>query len=170
MPTTVREHRCLLISPSDASDERELIEKTATEWNNSVGQFHQLQIRIRRWEADVAPDLRSPGQEVINREIVEEADFGIAVFRLRLGTPTGRFRSGSLEEIEELSKAGKRVLVYLYEGPFEKKEIDHQQLGQLDEEETRLWEKGLVASYDSLEDLQEKVRLHLSQILLIKLA
>lgn len=50
-------------------------------------------------------------QEALNEQLVDLADFGLAMFANRLGTPTGVAPSGTVEEIEGLLAAGKHVSV-----------------------------------------------------------
>lgn len=50
-------------------------------------------------------------QLIINNSIIKNADMVIALFGSRLGTPTARATSGTIEEIEEMIKAGKQVFV-----------------------------------------------------------
>lgn len=47
-------------------------------------------------------------QLIINNSIIKNADMVIALFGSRLGTPTARATSGTIEEIEEMIKAGKQ--------------------------------------------------------------
>jgi hypothetical protein len=51
-------------------------------------------------------------QAILNKQIVESGDILIGIFGYRLGTPTGKAQSGTIEEIEEFRKAGKYVALY----------------------------------------------------------
>jgi hypothetical protein len=50
-------------------------------------------------------------QEALNEQLVAVADFGVAMFANRLGTPTGVAPSGTAEEIDVLHAAGKHVSI-----------------------------------------------------------
>src|SRR5262245_56094076 len=99
MPKTVLEFRCLLISPGDVTLERDAVSDAVTRWNAQVGEALGARVHVVRWETHGVPDASAPAQEVLNRQIVDDCDIGIAVFWARLGTPTGEHQSGSIEEI-----------------------------------------------------------------------
>jgi hypothetical protein len=92
---------------------------------------------------------------------VDEADLGIALFWSRLGTPTGEFPSGSLEEITRLAVSKKRVMVYFKTAPIPQEAAgeEFQRLVKLKEE---LKSTDLFDTFDSLPSLREKVILHLT--------
>lgn len=51
----------------------------------------------------------------------------VAVFWTRLGTDTGEYASGTMEEVEEFRAAGKPVLLYFSSGPIAPERIDSEQ-------------------------------------------
>ena len=52
-------------------------------------------------ENNSVPDYGVDAQEVMNRQIPSDYDISLGIFWTRLGTPTGRFGSGTQEEIED---------------------------------------------------------------------
>ena len=121
MARTVVEYRCLLISPSDVDAERAAISEVVGEWNAQVGSVLGARVHLVRWETHSVPDAAAPPQEALNRQIVDESDFGLAVFWGRLGSPTGSHLSGSIEEIDRLRARGARVLLYFSTSPIPKR-------------------------------------------------
>ena len=112
MAKRVIEYRCLMISPSDVEAERNAVSQVIELWNAQVGSALDARIHLFRWETHAVPDASGPPQQVLNRQIVDECDFGIAIFWARLGSPTTTHLSGSIEEIDRLRERGARVLVY----------------------------------------------------------
>src|SRR5690349_774192 len=112
MPQNVTVYRCMVISPSDVQEERDAIADVIDQWNGTVGRELNIRVEAVRWEQHGVPDLAARGQQVINKQLVDSADFGVAVFWAKLGTPTGGHESGSAEEIARLLSRGARVLVY----------------------------------------------------------
>ena len=96
MSRPITEYRCLLISPGDVAEEREGLAKAVDRWNAQVGDALDARVRLVRWETDGVPDASAPPQQVLNRQIVDESDFGVALFWARLGTPTGTHAAGSV--------------------------------------------------------------------------
>jgi hypothetical protein len=110
-----------------------------------------------RWETDAVPELGEDGQEVINRQLVDECDIVVALFHSRLGAPTPRAVSGTVEEIERARARGVPVHIYFSEMPIPR-DVDPDELKRLNEYRSVLQAEGLLGSYASLEDLSAKVR------------
>jgi len=106
MAKTVIEYRCLFISPSDVEAERKAISEVISSWNAQIGESLGTRIELVRWESHSIPEIGDEPQAILNRQLVDNCDFGIAVFWSRLGTPTADHVSGSIEEIEKLMERG----------------------------------------------------------------
>jgi hypothetical protein len=102
----------LIASPSDVSDERDLVERAIHDWNAAHFQSLGILLNPIRWETHAYPASGDRPQAIINRQIVESGDILIGIFGYKLGTPTGAAQSGTIEEIEEFRRAGKYVALY----------------------------------------------------------
>lgn len=109
--------------------------------------------RPLRWERDVVPAWGAGPQDCINRELVDAADGLIALFWHRIGAPTERHTSGTVEEIERFAAAGKRPAVYLNREPVPA-DVDLSQLKALREYEESARPRGLMFGFESREELQ----------------
>jgi hypothetical protein len=69
------------------------------------------------WTEHAVAEFGERPQAILNHQIVDEADLAVALFRDRLGTPTGQSESGTAEEIEILVEAGKPVAVLANSAP-----------------------------------------------------
>jgi hypothetical protein len=164
----VKQHRqvlrCLIISPGDVADERDHVEKAITRWNEDEGRRVDVVIEVLRWERHAVPDSGAEPQQILDRQLVEDADFGIAVFWTRLGTPTTNFPSGSAEEIQLLTDAGRRVMVYVRTAvPPESVEPEQYERlrAYLDDHVGR---QTLFRTFDESKDIEELVRDHLGSV------
>lgn len=102
----------LIASPSDVSDKRNEIEKQIFEWNKQYAEELNIVLLPKRWE-DVAPAYSTGDpQQLLNEKLVEKSDILIGVFWTRLGTPTARYSSGTLEEISICIEKGKEIMLY----------------------------------------------------------
>ncbi len=74
---------------------------------------HRIAVEITYWHDDGRAVIINgqSGQDVLNNQIVYPADGTIAMFYTRLGTPTDKYQSGTVEEIEKSLELGKHVAV-----------------------------------------------------------
>lgn len=165
MPKQTIEYRCLLISPSDVSEERDALTDLVNKWNAQIGAGLYARVELVRWESHATPDMSDTPQNIINAQLVEDCDFGIAVFWSRLGTPTASHPSGSVEEIYKLIHKGARVLVYFCDRPVPQSALHDKQFGRLQEIRSGFQEQGLLATYTDVTSLREQVQLHLTNFM-----
>jgi hypothetical protein len=165
MPKQTIEYQCLLISPSDVLEERDALTELVNNWNAQIGRGLGVRVELVRWESHATPDMADSPQNVINIQLVEDCDLGIAVFWSRLGTPTSSHPSGSVEEIYKLVHKGARVLVYFSERPIPQSALHDDQFPKLQEVRTQLQDQGLLATYSNIANLREQVQLHLTNVI-----
>jgi len=90
-------YEVLIASPSDLSDERGKIVKAICEWNFSS---KRIAFSPLLWEWNAVSTADQSPQEAINEQLLSRADFVIAAFKGRLGTPTeDGFQAGTIEEL-----------------------------------------------------------------------
>ncbi len=153
----------LIASPGDTRPARDVVEATVLSWNRDRARAQRVVLLSLRWEFDAVPELGGgDAQAIINKQLVDEADIVIGLFHGRLGQPTPRGVSGTVEEIERSIKRGARVHVFFSEMPLPG-DVDPDQLKALRELQAKLQKRGLIGSYASHEDLSAKVRTCLEQ-------
>lgn len=155
----------LIISPSDVEDERRAVTDTIVAWNAHAGQSLGVSIDPVRWESHSRPELGDRPQSIINRQLVDGCDFGIAIFWSRLGTPTGGHKSGSAEEIERLLAMNKNVMVYLKTAPIPQRSLRDDQYQRLQSFKKTLGSRGLYTNFETETDLTRFLTLHLTSLL-----
>lgn len=98
--------KVFIASPGDTVLEREEIENIIYEWNIRNAERENVFLQPVRWEKSISPEYSTTkdGQEIINERILKDSDMIVMVFKSKLGSPTKRFESGSLEELEYFSK------------------------------------------------------------------
>src|SRR5581483_9879728 len=117
MPKQVAHYKCMVISPGDVEDARDAVVAAITDWNAHAGESLGAKIEPVRWESHARPEMGAGPQEIINKQLVDDCDFGVAIFWSRLGSPTAKHPSGSVEEIERLIAKGANVMVYFCDAP-----------------------------------------------------
>jgi len=106
----------MIVSPSDVLEEREVIRSVLHDLNNIHAKSDQCVFLPVGWDTHSSSELGARGQDLINQRVLRDSDLLVAAFRHRIGTPTGGFPSGSVEEIRRHMDAGKPAMVYFYRG------------------------------------------------------
>lgn len=106
----------MIASPSDVNAERRAIREAILDWNYKNSRENEIVLMPLGWETHSAPLLGEGqdkrGQKVINDMVLKHADVLVAIFKARIGSPTGKAASGTIEEIELHCSVGKPVLRY----------------------------------------------------------
>jgi hypothetical protein len=108
--------------------------------------------------------LEERAQGIINKKLVSTSHLLIAVFRSRIGSPTGKEISGTVEEIKEFKKAGKPILLYFYQGDVSLRNLDAKQLSLLGQFKQEVSRAGLVGDYGNISQLREHLAYHLTSV------
>lgn len=145
---------CLIISPGDVGEERRAIAEEIMRWNGTSGRSIGAIVAPVMWEAHARPAQTAAAQEVINEQLVDDCDFGIALFWSRLGTPTAKSASGSAEEMERLKSQAKDVLVYFKTASIPQP-IDVTEYERLDEYRKSI--TGLTGKFANSDELRGRV-------------
>ncbi len=153
--------RIFIASPSDTASERQVISDVVRDWNSAHSNTSSFILQDRRWELDSVPEVGAPPQEILNRQLVDDADIVIAVFSSRLGTPTNDASSGTVEEIKRVASAGKPVLIYFSNASLPR-DHDPRQFQLLMEYKDRLKSESLYGEYTTIHDLRQIVTRHLA--------
>jgi hypothetical protein len=156
-------YRVLIASPGDLQEEREVIEKVVHQWNASHATAHNAVLLPVRWESHAVPEYGDRPQAILNRRLVRACDLLIGAFWTRVGTPTGGFQSGTLEEIEQITRAGKPALLYFSSRQIDPGRVDLDQLKRVREMRSRLEQVALVGEFSSPDQLESRLTRDLVQ-------
>ena len=88
MGKSILTYKCLVISPGDLAPAREAVRDAIDRWNASVGELIEVRIEAVAWETHGVPESSGSPQAILNNQIVDAADLGIALFWTRLGMPS----------------------------------------------------------------------------------
>lgn len=101
-------YKVFISSPSDLSDERKKIKEIVEIQNVGEG----IELKAILWEVDLPTTSGVSPQNVINMELLDDADILIGLFATRFGSPTENHASGTVEEIEIFISSGRPVIMY----------------------------------------------------------
>lgn len=155
--------RVMIASPSDVASERQKIRDIIHEWNAIHSTDRQTVLLPVGWETHSSPSMEDRAQSVISKQVLADCDLLVAVFWTRLGSPTGKAASGTVEEIEEHLSAGKPAMLYFSNVPVQMGSVDDGQYQALLKFKKECFERGLVEGYETLSEFQEKFRRQLAQ-------
>ena len=96
-----------LAAPADVARERRFAEAVIDDLNRNVAAQKKLVLQAVGWERDTFPGYGADAQTIINDQIADMARYAIFVGIVgnRLGTPTPRAASGTVEEFERAADA-----------------------------------------------------------------
>ena len=107
-----RVYHIMIGAPSDIKEEVEILKNVVHKWNDLNSEKEKIVLIPKHWASSTYPTAGARPQESINKQIVDKSDLLISIFGARLGAPTGKASSGSIEEIDEHLNAGKPVMVF----------------------------------------------------------
>lgn len=157
----------MIASPGDVHEERQAARGVIHDWNYIHSLSTNSVLMPVGWETHSSPDLGGRAQELINDRVLADCDLLVGIFWTRLGSPTGKSASGTVEEIERHVDAGKPAMVYFSARPVAPEQFELDQYNMV--RKFKIWcqDKGLTQDYDSSSDFREKFR-HQLQITVLK--
>ena len=155
----------MIASPSDVTAERNIIRDVLSEWNAINAEKNNIFLLPVSWESHSAPEMGDRPQAIINKQILKESDLLVGVFWTRIGTDTGEYISGTVEEIEEHIKYGKPTMLYFSSVPVIPDSVDQDQYSKLKEFRDSCRERGLFETYTALDEFRNKFYRQLQLIL-----
>jgi hypothetical protein len=154
-------YNVMIASPNDVPSERNIVKEVVYEWNAVHSQSRKIVLLPIGWETHSSPEMGSRAQAILNDQILNKCDLLVGIFWTRIGTETGGYLSGTVEEIERHVASGKPAMLYFYGKPVEKGSVDKEQYSNLKKFRESCQERGLYATYDNHSDFREKFYHHL---------
>lgn len=168
MPRTLHQLRVFVASPNDVQPEKERLEKIIRELNLTYAADLALQLELLRWETHSYPSFGVDAQAVINEQIGGDYDIFIGILWSRVGTPTSRFASGTLEEFQAAYQKWKSdsnsitLMIYFKDEPVAPSQLDTDQLRQVQDFKKGLPpEGGFYWLFGTTDEFETNARLHL---------
>jgi hypothetical protein len=170
-------YRILIASPADVVREKAVAREIMHAWNSVHGFDEEISLEPVSWDRDAFPEVRaslgtkrrgegvSGGQSILDEQF-ENCDAVVAIFWSRIGTPTGRYPGGTVQEVRRFLKAKKHVSVYFSSRPLDPKTLNKEQYEALMKFKAWLVRKGLVWTYSSINGFKDLFRDHLARIVM----
>lgn len=136
------------------------------EWNAVHSEDKAVVLLPISWETHAQPSMGQRPQAIINKQILHGCDVLVAVFWTRLGSSTGAAPSGTVEEINEHHAAGKPTMIYFSNAPVRPESVDDVQYKALRTFRAECEVRGLIETYESLDEFHEKFARQLAQLVI----
>ena len=149
-------YNVMIASPGDVDNERRIVRGIVYEWNVIHSMRRKIILLPIGWETHSFPAMGARPQKIINSQILKNCDLLVGIFWTRIGTETGLYPSGTVEEIEEHIKAGKPAMLYFSNKPAHPDSINPQQYDKLIVFKKSCQARGLYETYDSISEFKEK--------------
>jgi len=157
-------YKVMIASPGDVKEERKIIREVLSEWNAVNSEMRRIVLLPVGWETHSAPEMGDRAQAIINEQL-KDCDLLIGVFWTRIGTATGEYPSGSVEEIQRHIDAKKPAMLYFSSAPVAPDAINREQYSELQRFKQLCEQNGLCGNYSDI----NVFRSHLSRQLHLKL-
>ena len=149
-------YKVMIASPGDVASERSIVREVLNEWNIVNADTRKIILLSIGWETHSVPEMGDRPQSIINKQILKDCDLLVGVFWTRIGTPTGEYASGTVEEIEEHIKANKPAMLYFSGAPVLLDSVDQAQYTELKNFKEASKAKGLFETYSDLNEFRSK--------------
>ena len=150
-------YKVMIASPSDVSAERSIVREVLSEWNVVNADVRRQVLLPIGWETHTVPEMGDRPQALINKQILHDCDLLVGVFWTRIGTATGEYASGTVEEIEEHIKTGRPTMLYFSSAPVLPDSVDADQYRRLKEFKLSCQSRGLYEPYGDVQDFRTKL-------------
>lgn len=169
----VKQIKLFISCPGDITHELDSIKLVVDEINKTAGEQNSYVLRLLNWKTDTYTQIGSDAQEVINTQIEKQYDILIGLLWLRLGTPTKRDKSGTVEEINRaLNNNEKEQLIYFKTAsPADITKINPEELLEINQFKQDLGNKGvLYHEFPSTSKFETLFRIQLTKLIFDKLS
>ncbi|MFC1871028.1 DUF4062 domain-containing protein [Chloroflexota bacterium] len=147
----------MIASPNDVASERRIIREVVDVWNTVNSMLMNTVLLPIGWETHTTPEMGKRPQEIINKQILYKCDLLVGVFWTRLGTASGGYISGTVEEIEKHIKSAKPAMLYFSnKQPVNPENADSEQIENLKKFKESCYKRGLCETYDNLSNFRKK--------------
>src|SRR5690606_23260325 len=169
MAKKITQYSFFLSSPQDLETERAEISNIIAELNITYAMRKSANIEVLKWETHSAPGITETyTQNIINNDIGEDYDIFIGMLWQKFGTKTEFANSGTEEEFMkavERFKNGEKIQILFYFKTTPPPSLDQLNLEELIKiknfKEYLKKNNILYGSFNTLEDLQTNLRLHI---------
>ena len=168
----IKQIKIFISCPGDIVDELSSIRLVIEEINKTAGKQNLYSLELLNWKTDTYTQIGDDAQDVINKQIEPEYDILVGLMWQKVGTPTKRDKSGTIEEINRaIASKEKEFLIYFKTTPPENLNLinlDH--LSVINQYKKELSDEGvLYKEFNSPATFESLFRINLTNLIIDKL-
>lgn len=160
----IKEIQLFISCPGDINEEKKIIREVVDDWNRNIGSSNKLFILIKHWKLDSYPSLGRP-QDLINSQVFDKSDIVVGVFWTYFGSSTGKFKSGTEEEIKRARSMGLEVMLYFSKRKTSLDSISTEQYNNILKFKEEFKNSSLYWEYKSLKEFKKFFSNHLASLM-----
>lgn len=150
-------YKALISCPSDVKAFVPGVENAIYRFNRIHGLPNDIMLLPVYYENSAYSAFGDHPQSILNKQIVDDADFAISIFWTRFGSPTQHHDSGTEEEILYMLERNKQVFLYFLKKPFVPDIHSFEQFKKLMDFKASVECKSLPAEVKDEEELFNKI-------------
>ena len=160
-------------SPTDVAEERDRVDDIANELNTVNARRTGIRLEVLRWERDVsAAAIKEDAQAVVNEQIPQDYDVFVGIFWHKIGSPTRRSESGTVEEYErakarfDQDPESVRLMLYFKDSPpLSMDNFDIDQFKKVKDFQQRVEEEVVYRKFMNADDFANTIRVDLTKLI-----
>lgn len=146
-------YKIMIGAPSDIQEEIQIACQVINRWNNIHSETTKCILLPLHWSFSSYPSSGMHPQKMLDKQLVEKSDLMLCFFGTKLGTATDTEISGTVEEINEHIRAGKKVMAF-FRKQVDLSKVDIEQLQKLKEYKKTIQDKVIWVEYNNEQDLE----------------
>lgn len=162
-------YKCLIASPGDTKDERQICSKIFDELNKGIGESFGFVLEERMWEHNTRPSFSGEySQETISDQLGNNYDLFVGIMNNKFGTETKVAGSGTEEEFNNAygrfkNKESLDIMFYFNDAPVKKSELNSEDFDKVNKFKEKIAELGgYYWTYNGVNDFESTFRTHLT--------
>ena len=165
MPNYQKKYSVLISCPTDIKDEINIIKEVVIRWNEINSKNLNCTVTVSHWSVDSYPESGERAQQLVNRQILTDADIIVGIFWSHFGTPTGLARSGTEEELRLGLELEKDIMLYFSEIPIPNHLINEDELIKINLFKEEYRSIGIYWRFTSLENFKSVFTRHFDLVM-----
>ncbi|NVO08797.1 MAG: hypothetical protein HXX16_02440 [Bacteroidales bacterium] len=149
-----KKYSVLISCPTDIKNEISIINEVINQWNEINSKSQNCIVTVSHWSVNSYPESGDRAQQLVNKQIVTDADLIVGIFWSHFGTPTGLTRSGTEEELRLGIKLEKDIMLYFSEIPIPIHSINEAELLKINLFKEEYKSIGVYWTFNSLESFK----------------
>jgi len=160
-----KKYSVLISCPTDIKDEISIVNEVVNQWGEINNKSLNCTVTVSHWSVDSYPESGERAQQLVNRQIVTDADIIVGIFWSHFGTSTGLARSGTEEELRLGLKLEKDIMLYFSEIPIPNHLINKDELIKINLFKEEYKSIGVYWTFNSLENFKSVFTRHFGLVM-----